>query len=175
MTDSENRIQPNAVLPPSFSATKESLLTRSVAFLFVGFGLSVFLFLTHTWFYGFFSTAFTLLIIFVALLGIIGGLPAKDWHRTQIPFWRRLLHTFIWGVPVLFYIYFFQCGRILHESNIQGRTFENCFKEGFLLWFVYLLLGGRILAELVGMSWWRMEIGGAFALLHRALKQKRTP
>jgi hypothetical protein len=154
--------QPVATVPE-----KESLLVRSVAFLFVALGLTAFLSLTHTWFYGVTSTGFTVLVDVISLLGIVAGVGRRDWRRTHLPFWHRLVYMLVWPLPLWGYVYGTKCAQLLQASTVRDQHFEACFRQAFCLWFTYLLLGGRVFSQLLGFSWWKMRITNVFALRSR--------
>ena len=160
---------PEGALPPppdqQGTASSEGLITPSVIYLFVGIGLSGFLSYTHTWFYGWFSSGIALLADFVGGLSLLMGLTRRDrWRRTSLPFARRLLHLSLWIVPILLYMRFSPCAHLLRASASHDRVFERCFLEAYVLWFAWLLLGGRLYAQLLGIGWYRLKIYNVFTI-----------
>jgi hypothetical protein len=98
----------------------EELLPVAILTLLVGFGLSIFLFLTHSWFYGFFFTAVTLLfdVCGIFLLSKIG--------------WRRLVArspSAMSGNPVLF-LSLFGVWAALLGLYFSGPYFSQLLQEG---------------------------------------------
>ena len=135
------------------------LLTPGVICLFVGVGLSAFLTLTHTWFYGFLSSGLTIFIDVASVLVILGAAAQRQSRQhTSLSLGTRLAHIILWAVPVVLYVSFSNCARLLLTSTNRNERFELCFETAFIVGFAYLLLGGRLFAQLLGMSWYRLYI-----------------
>ncbi len=138
---------------------EKDLVRRGVIYLFVGAGLSVFLSATHTWFYGWFTTAVALLADSASVLAVIIGLADREHpSRTSAPLARRILHLLAWATLLLLYVSVSGCPHFLRTSTAHDARFDRCFREVFLFWFVWLLVGGRLFAQLLGMSWYRLKI-----------------
>lgn len=163
--ETRNQKRETSSVDPLQPSVNKDLIRRGTVYLFVGAGLSFFLSATHTWFYGWLSTGITLLADVASLLGLAGGLGRREpWPRTSLPLGRRVLHLVLWAAAALLYGWFSACVQLLRSPAVRDARFERCFRDAYILWFFWLLVGGRLYAQVLGMSWYRMKIYNVFTI-----------
>ncbi len=146
----------SAATPKNSPYAHDDLLTRGVIFCFIGSQLAFFLTRTHTWFYGFISSTLTISCCAVGLLGVVAGAGERSWRPTSLPLSIRIRNLALWTIPAAVVAYSPWFSLLLHAAK-RDAEFSNRFNTAFICWFAYLVLGGRLFAQLIGFSWYRLK------------------